>query len=202
MMRPFTDRYVSKNTYRMPVDGTWAVINDHNRHHRSAAFMQYGLDFMKVDEKFSTVRVPQPRRVEDYYTWDATIHACADGEVYSVNDGFGDSPLGTSGDFWSANTVCLKHAGGEYTVYGHLKNGSITVKKGQKVKAGDVIARGGNSGSSGMPHLHWALYDRDGIGLPCTFSDFFEIRYEGERKVQSGLLVENQFYRNSFGDRK
>jgi len=200
MMRPITDTYLSKNRYRLPVEGLWAVINDHNQHHRSAAFMQYGLDFMKVDEEFSMTRVPEPARVEDYYTWGATIHAAADGEVYSVNDGFPDNPLGAWTDFWSANTVCIRHDHGEYTVYGHLQNGSITVKVGQQVKAGDVIARGGNSGSSGWPHMHWAMYDRDGIGLPVTFSDFVEVTRQGDTKIESGRAHENHIYRNSFGE--
>ena len=197
MMRPITDRYVSKNKYRLPVPGTWAVINDHNEHHRSAAFMQYGYDFQKVDENFRTARVGEPKGVEDYYTWDAPIVAAADGEVYSLNDGYADAPLGASGDFWSANTVCLKHAGGEYTVYGHLKNGSICVRKGQKVKAGDVVGRGGNSGSAWCPHMHWAMYDRDGIGLPPTFVDFVEVTRTGEQKIESGRISENHVYRNT-----
>ena len=75
------------------------------------------------------------------------------------------------------------------------------VKKGQKVKAGDAIGRAGNSGSSGWPHLHWAMYDRDGIGLPVTFSDFTEVSRDGDRKIESDRAFENRFYRNTF-DRK
>lgn len=204
MMRPVTDRYVSKNRYRLPVSGTWAVIHDYNNHHKKAAFMAYALDFMKVDDDFRPTRVPKPTHVEDYYTWDAPIHAAADGEVYSVNDGFPDSPLGRWTDFRSANTVCIRHAGGEYTVYGHLKNGSITVKKGQKVKAGDVIARGGNSGSSGWPHMHWAMYDRDGVGLPPTFIGLSEVTRDGEKRIEAGRVSENHIYRNDapMGDAK
>ena len=203
MMRTLTDAYRSKNDYRLPVEGLWGVINDHNRHHRSAAFMQYGLDFMKLDEQFRATRTHPPAKVDDYYTWDAPIHAAADGVVYGVNDGFVDNPLGAWTDFYSANTVCIRHAHGEYTVYGHLKNGSITVKKGDAVKAGQVIARGGNSGSSGWPHMHFAMYDRDGIGLPLTFIDFTEVtRDGGEKKVDAGRLVETRVYRNSFADGK
>ena len=199
MMRPLTDKYVSRNRYRLPVEGLWAIIHDYNDHHKKAAFMAYALDFMKVDEDFRATRVARPTRLQDYYTWGATIHAAADGEVYSVNDGFLDNPLGRWTDFHSANTVCIRHAHGEYTVYGHLRNGSIVVKEGDKVKAGDVIARGGNSGSSGWPHMHWAMYDRDGIGLPVTFSDFTEVSRGGEKKIESGRAFENRFYRNTFG---
>jgi tetratricopeptide (TPR) repeat protein len=198
LMRPFTDKYVSKNVYRLPVEGTWAVLQDFNLHHRAAAFMAYALDFVKVDDKLHATKVDPPTRVEDYCTWDSPVLAAADGEVYAVTDGTPDSPLGTLGEFWSANTVCIRHPHDEYTVYGHLKNGSIVVRKGQKVKAGDVIARGGNSGSSAVPHMHWAMYDRDGIGLPVTFSDFSEVTPEGEKKIESGRCTENQIYRSAF----
>ena len=198
MMRPITDKYQSKNKFRLPVEGLWGIIHDYNDHHKKAAFMAYALDFMKVDERFRSTRVRPATKVEDYYTWGATIHAAADGVVYSLNDGFRDSPVGRWTDFHSANTVCIRHAHGEYTVYGHLKNGSITVKKGQKVKAGQVIARGGNSGSSGWPHMHFAMYDRDGIGLPLTFIEYSEVTRTGEKPGTPGHLGENRFYRNTF----
>ena len=107
--------------------------------------------------------------------------------------------MGAWGEFRSANTVCIKHAHGEYTVYGHLKHGSITVKVGQKVKAGQVIGRVGNSGSSTYPHLHFAMYNGDGISLPCTFVDFTEVTRDGKRRVDSGRVVEGKVYANTFG---
>jgi len=197
MMRPFTDQYVSKNVYRLPVEGTWAVLQDFNHHHRAAAFMAYALDLVKVDDRLHATKVEPATHVEDYYTWDSPVLAAADGEVYAVTDGTPDSPLGTLGEFWSANTVCIRHPHDEYTVYGHLKNGSIAVRKGQKVKAGDAIAHAGNSGSSAVPHLHWAMYDRDGIGLPVTFSDFSEVTPDGEKKIESGRCTEERVYRNT-----
>ena len=72
------------------------------------------------------------------------------------------------------------------------------MKKGDRVKVGRVIARGGNSGSSGWPHMHFAMYDRDGISLPCTFADFTELGRAGEKKVSAGRVTENRIYRNTF----
>jgi len=45
------------------------------------------------------------------------------------------------------------------------------VKKGQHVKVGELLGTVGNSGSSWTPHLHFCLYDGDGISLPVTFVD-------------------------------
>lgn len=199
MMRPITDRYVSKNRYRLPVDGLWGVISDYDDHHKRVAYMAYALDMVKLDEKFRGSGVERPQRVEDIYTWGAPVYAAADGEVYSVKEGYPDYPLGEFGEFWNANMVCIVHAGGEQTIYGHLQKGSIAVKKGQKVKAGEMIARAGNSGSSMSPHLHWQMMDRDGIGLPMTFVDFAEVTREGEKKVETGRVVEEHVYRNRVG---
>lgn len=48
--------------------------------------------------------------------------------------------------------VVIRHDNGLETVYGHLKR--FTVKPGQRVKAGEVIGLGGNTGRSTGPHLH------------------------------------------------
>ncbi|MDY6322987.1 MAG: peptidoglycan DD-metalloendopeptidase family protein [Succinivibrio sp.] len=51
--------------------------------------------------------------------------------------------------------VVLRHRGAYSTVYMHLSR--ISVKPGQSVKAGAVIARSGNTGLSTGPHLHYEL---------------------------------------------
>lgn len=43
---------------------------------------------------------------------------------------------------------------GTYLLLNHLKKGSVSVRKGDHVKAGELIGRVGNSGSTSEPHLH------------------------------------------------
>jgi len=57
------------------------------------------------------------------------------------------------------NYVMLRHYNGLETLYGHLSE--VNVEVGQMVKAGQTIAKGGNTGRSTGPHLH------------------YEVRYEG-----------------------
>ncbi len=53
------------------------------------------------------------------------------------------------------NQVTLKEPGGKwFQWYMHMMNGGVKVKKGQKVKAGDLLGLSGNTGSSNTPHLH------------------------------------------------
>src|SRR5699024_6695742 len=53
------------------------------------------------------------------------------------------------------NQVTLDEPGGKwFQWYMHMKNGGVKVKKGQKVKAGDLLGLSGSTGNSTTPHLH------------------------------------------------
>ncbi|NQU57596.1 MAG: M23 family metallopeptidase [Rhodospirillales bacterium] len=53
------------------------------------------------------------------------------------------------------NLLLLKHTGGWITAYAH--NETLLVKRGDKIKKGQAIAKVGSSGSVQMPQLHFEL---------------------------------------------
>jgi murein DD-endopeptidase MepM/ murein hydrolase activator NlpD len=53
------------------------------------------------------------------------------------------------------NVVMIAHEQGYVTVYGH--NYDLKVRSGQQVKAGDVIARSGQTGYASGPHVHYEV---------------------------------------------
>ena len=59
------------------------------------------------------------------------------------------------------NGVVLRHANGWETQYCHLRQGSITVTRGQQMEAGDVLGEVGMSGRAAFAHLHLSVR-RDG----------------------------------------
>jgi murein DD-endopeptidase MepM/ murein hydrolase activator NlpD len=73
-----------------------------------------------------------------------------------------DNPDGIC--FWcfaGGNVVIIKHENmGKIfaTRYDHLKNGSILVKPGDHVTAGQKIAEVGSAGRTGGPHLHFEVW--------------------------------------------
>jgi murein DD-endopeptidase MepM/ murein hydrolase activator NlpD len=48
-------------------------------------------------------------------------------------------------------------SGGVFPLYAHLRCGSIKVKLGQQVTAGQLLGEVGNSGASLQPHLHFQI---------------------------------------------
>ncbi|QGP93362.1 Peptidase family M23 [Neomoorella glycerini] len=65
--------------------------------------------------------------------------------------------------------VILDH-GGLKTMYGHLAD--VAVRKGEKVKAGQVIGYIGNTGLSTGPHLHFSVYIN---GQPANPEEWLKI---------------------------
>lgn len=64
----------------------------------------------------------------------------------------------------------INHGFGYKTIYAHLSK--ALVKRGQKVKRGDLIAKTGNSGLSSGPHLHYEVHHNGKKLNPVDF--FFE----------------------------
>ena len=91
-----------------------------------------------------------------------------------------------------ANYVSILHEDGTYATYAHLLMGSIKVKPGDNVKAGDTLARSGSSGYSTGPHLHFVIRKNTGlkaVSIPFNFTDRNGIAFvprEG-MKIEGGI---------------
>ena len=90
------------------------------------------------------------------------IVAPADAEVIESTDLYNGDP------YWG-KVIVLDHGSGLVTRYAHL--GKCLVQPGDKVKAGDLIAKVGSTGKSSGPHLHFEVIKNGDFIDPRTVID-------------------------------
>jgi murein DD-endopeptidase MepM/ murein hydrolase activator NlpD len=93
------------------------------------------------------------------------VTAVAAGTVLDCNDGVTNKPKQVTGAPSNWVLLGIRHAGRDVSVlFQHLSPG-ISVKKGDKVKAGQLLGKSGSSGNATGPHLHvaamWGKRDRE-----------------------------------------
>ena len=139
----------------------------------------FAIDWVKV--KNDRIFDGDGKRVEQYYGFGEDIFAVADGTVVYVHDGMPDETptvlmVPKSKSDYGGNNVILEIAPNIFAWYAHLRQGSLTVKVGDTVKAGSAIAKLGNTGPSEGPHLHFGLLNKPdpiaGRSLPFVFDSF------------------------------
>jgi murein DD-endopeptidase MepM/ murein hydrolase activator NlpD len=144
--------------------------------------MRYSLDINPSNEHFDVFRSSGASN-EDWYAWGQPLYATGDGTVVDAADTTPDNIRGGESYFrlekvkstpmhFYGNYVVIDHGNGEFSLLGHIQKGSLSVKVGDVVRRGDLVARMGNSGSSNNPHVHYELRtgkDLKAEGLPANF---------------------------------
>ncbi|MCT1606771.1 M23 family metallopeptidase [Nesterenkonia massiliensis] len=185
-----------------PVRGRWLAMNSPGQEIPSHGVHKLG-QLSAVDLIHSTAGPEHvdPTRVswsllgdrpEKFSCFGAPVFAVAAGQVISTSDWQRDQRARNS---WPSvlwfftgenilrsiggtpavigNRVVIQHDDGTYAAYAHLKRGSVRVRRGQRIRAGDQLAAVGNTGNSTQPHLHMQLMDRprfeDAAGIPMVW---------------------------------
>jgi hypothetical protein len=99
---------------------------------------------------------------EQHYAFGADILGVGDGTVVSIRNDMPEEvpskpPVAVKapGDY-AGNHVILELGPNVYAAYAPMQPGSISVKVGDRVNAGDRLGKLGNTGNSTAPHLHLA----------------------------------------------
>lgn len=141
---------------------------------------RFAIDYVQLSAD-GTLYAGDRSKPESYPYFGADIHAVADGPVVAMLDGLpeqiaGHNPTGLTLDQYGGNHVVQDIGGGNYAFYAHLKTGSVTVKPGDHLTTGQVIAKLGNTGNTSAPHLHFhVMSSPDPLrsdGLPFVIGDF------------------------------
>lgn len=116
----------------------------------------FRLDLEKIEEKAWSYPLPDARVISPY--GGARRHSGVDlktkpnDEIYAAFDG----EVVASGPYYGyGNCIRIKHAYGLETLYSHQSKNMV--KKGDKVKAGQVIGLTGRTGRATTEHLHFEV---------------------------------------------
>jgi murein DD-endopeptidase len=205
-------------TFGPPVRGAgWvARFNSNGAFHRRGLFpvdgaatisQRFAIDWNRYDEEGKEVR-GDGKRNTDYTVYGQEVIAVADAVVAAASDGMAENVPNaisqtTTGnpDAAAGNHVILgiEHGGRTiYATYAHLQTGSLTIKKGDRVRRGQVLGRVGNSGNATGPHLHFHVSDRPGIrgeGVPWQIDRFTRVgrEVEAEWKEKASETHANEY---------
>lgn len=180
--------YAQKAKLIFPLRGPFMVARGHvtDPSGHSEWSQHYAYDIMGLGPRYEPVRTDGSTN-EDFYGWGREVVAPGDGVVTYARHDVPDNKkpgererellLKLPEPQWAVagNVVVIDHGGGEFSILGHLRQGSVRVRAGGRVRAGEVVGLIGNSGNSGGPHLHYhlmggpALFRHD--GLPSRFDN-------------------------------
>jgi urea transporter/murein DD-endopeptidase MepM/ murein hydrolase activator NlpD len=159
----------------LPFYGVWSVSQGHDGEYTHKGQWRHAWDFIILDRNGSQFK-NNGDFPEDYFCYNKPVSAPAHGVVEKVVSDVPDNKIGDVNlrQNWG-NTIIIKHADYVFTKLSHLKEGSVTVKEGESVKAGQIVGKCGNSGRSPFPHLHFQVQATPHIGsgtMDYLFSNY------------------------------
>lgn len=192
--------FEQRTILEIPVEGRVFVHDGHDflSHHRRlditgmmttklgirTNMTRFAYDFVTIDGE-GKMRKGASDENSDWYCFGTPVAAPGDGVVLAAVSSESDNDKAHP---WhpelekilenvhriGGNYVLIDHGNGEYSWLGHMKQGSVSVKAGDRVKRGQVIGAVGASGDALFPHLHYQLQSDHylGEGLPPSFSNF------------------------------
>lgn len=190
--------YSTKAALHLPFREEWFVFwggrSVQDNYHAAYPDQRFAYDFLIV--KNDTTHVGDGTRNEDYYCFGKEILAPASGKVVEAVDAVADNTPGVenmNAQEPLGNYVILDHGNAEFSFLVHLQHGSVAVKQGDMVEAGQLLGLCGNSGHSSEPHLHYHLQTtaifQQGEGLPAQFQSYMA---DGE-PVERGEPTRGQY---------
>ena len=171
--------YESDVSMQLPFDCLWYTLwggrQELYNYHTYYAPGAYAYDLMVWDDG-GTCAEPCEEN-DDFYVFGLPILAPAAGVVAEMEDGNPDMTPGVADPAaLEGNHVMLEVASGEYLLFAHMQQGSVLVKEGEEVEAGQELGKVGNSGNTTQAHLHLHLqdqdhYDSNAESMPLEFSN-------------------------------
>ena len=173
----FTNKNTEYQAVRFTNSRSVTAYYDKDGISRESPFLRSPLAFSRVTSKFN------PRRFHPIYKTrrphNGTDFGAKTGTpVRSVSDGV-VTYAGTNGGH--GKFVKVKHMSPYETSYSHLS--AISVKKGQRIKKGQVIGKVGTTGASTGPHLHYQVWKSK------RYVDAMKVKFPKGKKLSGADLT-------------
>ena len=184
--------YRDRTKLEFPLRGEWTIYQGGRmvpeNEHATTKNERFAYEMVRLDT--GQMFTHNGATNEEWFSFGQPVLADANGTVVKVMDDYLDNaPYHPDADAKHGNVVEIDHGDGEFSVYSHLKHGSVRVKMGDRVKAGEKIAEVGNSGDTQFPRLEYSLQtsaDLNGSeGLPAAFT---RLKVNGKRAKEVELV--------------
>lgn len=217
---PLAAELAGARVVEFPLRGEWMAVRTPGSripsHGTDMLAQRYAFDLIRFDPRrghpyhptggLRSILLGVPTR--EAHGWGEPVHAMLPGEVVAAVDGVPErARLHVVRDLalvaWNGltfrperlrslvgNHVIVRH-GDAWSAYAHLTTGSVAVREGQAVEAGDVLGRVGHTGNSTAPHLHVQLMDGaeplSARGVPCVFRAYEMETDDGWVRVEDSV---------------
>lgn len=160
-------------TLDIPIDcvlGSTCYIQNYVDADPTSDYRDYTCGFLSYNEHTGTdFRLLNLSKMKE----GVNVIASAPGIVRAVRDGMPDISVKKINSSLiknrkAGNGVAIRHGNGWETQYSHLRRGSIRVKAGDQVQAGQVLGLVGLSGNTEFPHLHLTVRYQGKVIDPFT----------------------------------
>lgn len=184
MLRIPIQYYQQKTSLIFPFSGRGVVGQDWVTNGGHGSYWNaFALDLRGLDQNYAEQKNDANENASAA-GWGREILAPAAGTVIYIRNDVPDNPRPGTITYMTqhdpimaflGNSVIIDHGNSEFSVMMHMQEGSITGKVGERVSAGQVIGRLGNSGDAFGPHLHYQLQSGPQVfrdpSLPFKFQD-------------------------------
>ena len=192
--------------FELPINGRWTAGHAGGtvlvNYHCAVPAQMYAMDIMKINDE-GRIYTGSGSQISEFPTMKQPILSPIDGVVVGIKDGLSNAPISLAPFDTinpAGNHVVIEFEKERYVFLAHMDSGSVSVKVGDRVVAGQEVGLAGNSGNTTYPHLHMHIQDkpvinnREARGYPYRFKRMKRTRMLMTQNVENDYLLRDDVF--------